>query len=95
MSPPAASVAILRFLLQRGAVVAPETEDQLSARTPLGVYSSAKLHLIHRTRQCFGYQRERVEALGLGNLHALTLSVVGQPLALRWLVRCLMSQVGA
>lgn len=56
-------------------------------------YATTKAYLIQRAQHCFSFKPDRVKALGVAGVSALTLGVVGQPLALTWLLRAIFGQL--
>lgn len=77
------------MLLKEGATVSEETRNAID-RT--ATYGAAKRYLVRRSNHFFGFNADRIKELGVGRVKELTLGIVGQPLALTWLLEAIMGE---
>jgi hypothetical protein len=81
---PISSVEILRFMLSKGAGPIEGMADRIE---PGSRNARSKRYWIDRAQHHLGYDPERLKEYGFENVSALTLGMVGQPLALAWVVK--------
>lgn len=78
------SVEILRFLLSKGAGPIEELAGRVQPGSPNAV---SKRYWIDRAQHHLGFKLDVLNDYGFGNVSVLTLGMVGQPLALNWVVQ--------
>lgn len=84
------SVDIMRFLLSKGA----GPVEGLAGRIKKGSRNSrSKRYWVDRAQQHLGYDPARLAEYGFENVSALTLGMVGQPLALAWVVKAMATKL--
>lgn len=79
------SASILKLLLAKGAKAGPLASSKAN--------TTSKKYWINRANQRYGLRAETLYKAGLGNLVQLSLGLVGQALAIKWVVTSLLDQV--